>query len=205
MEEVSKQDGRTILFVSHQMNTVIKLCTKGIWLEKGELKQAGTINEIAEAYTNLLKGDVGISHYKRDRGHGDYYFEDIRVMTPNINVGEDLILCIGFNEKYRNRRLVVNINVNDETGELISHIINEDDDFSTENIKNCIRVNLRELNLRPGRYFLSFWAGYDMQHGIDWVEKAVAFEINQLNSFTRRITPFPANSKIIIRSQWQAD
>ena len=205
MEEVSNRDGRTILFVSHQLNSIIKLCTRSIWLEKGELKQAGSVNEIIEAYTNSIKKEQETAHYKRDPGPDDYYFSDIQVKTPHINVGEDLSICIGFNEKYRNQRLILNINVVDETDELISHIINDDDDFSTENIKSKIWITLKELNLRPGRYFLSCWAGFDMQYAIDWVDKAVAFEIHELNNFTRRVTPFPVNSKIIIRSQWQAD
>ncbi len=205
MEEVSKQNGRTILFVSHQLNFVKNLCARGLWLEKGKLKQAGIINEIIECYTNSIKHEQDTAHYKRNTDSSDYYFSDIQVMTPHVNIGEDVIVCIGFNEKYRNKRLVLNINVLDETDEMISHIINDDDSFSTENAMNKIWVSLMALNLRPGRYSLSCWAGYDMHHGVDWVEKAVTFEILELNTLTHRITAFPVNSKIIIRSQWHAD
>jgi lipopolysaccharide transport system ATP-binding protein len=205
MEEVSKQHGRTILFVSHQLNSVIKLCNKGLWLEEGKLKQVGSINEIAEAYTNSINSDHGIAHYVSNPAKADHFFREIKVITPHINVGEDLMLSIGFTEKHKNQRLIININILDESDELISHIINDDAGFSTENTEKKISVTIKEINLLPGRYFLSFWAGYDMQHGIDWVDKAVSFEIDELNNFTRRLTPFPGNSKIIMRSQWQAD
>jgi lipopolysaccharide transport system ATP-binding protein len=205
MEEVSKQNGRTILFVSHQLNFVKKLCTGCVWLEKGELKQTGTVNEIIEYYTNSMNNEQGIAHYTRIADSSDYYFCDIQLLTPQINIGGDVEICIDFNKKYRNKRLILNINVLDEADEMISHIINEDDSFSTENANNKIWINLKELNLKPGRYFLSCWAGYDMYHGIDWVEKAVSFEILEVNTLTHRMAAFPSDSKIIIRSKWQAD
>jgi lipopolysaccharide transport system ATP-binding protein len=206
MEEVSKKDGRTILFVSHQLNSIMKLCTKGIWINKGQLQFAGPVNEAVELYSNSVRDDSSGAVYKREDITGDHFFLSAEVLTPNINVGEDLSIRIGFSEKFRNRNLVLNINVLDEFGELISHIINEDDGFSTEHLQgNSLLVKLRELNLLPGRYFLSFWAGLDMMHGIDYIEKAVAFEIDELNNYTQRIAPFPGHSKIIIRSTWQAE
>jgi len=49
MEEVSGH-GRTILFVSHNMQAIQKLCTKGMLLEKGSLKLAGNIDKVVEGY-----------------------------------------------------------------------------------------------------------------------------------------------------------
>ena len=205
MEEVSKKNDRTIVYVSHQLNFVRKLCTKGLWLEKGELKKFGDIDDIIECYTRSINNEQATTHYTKKKDSGSHYFDSIQVITPRINIGEDLVLCIDFNEKYKNQRLVVNINVLDLAGEMISHIINDDDSFSTEIANNKIWVTLKRLNLISGKYFLSCWAGYDMHHGIDWVANAVAFEIEELNTLTHRMTLFPANSKIIINSQWRAD
>ena len=51
MNDVSKGEGRTVLFVSHNMGSIKSLCTKGIFLKNGELKQAGDIELITELYT----------------------------------------------------------------------------------------------------------------------------------------------------------
>ncbi len=40
MDEVSKQQGRTVLFVSHNMEAVLKLCTRGIFFEFGRVRLA---------------------------------------------------------------------------------------------------------------------------------------------------------------------
>jgi lipopolysaccharide transport system ATP-binding protein len=49
MKDVSK-GGRTILFVSHDMNAIRNLCTRTIWLQKGEIFKIGDAYEITEEY-----------------------------------------------------------------------------------------------------------------------------------------------------------
>ena len=50
MDEVSKQYGKTILFVSHNMLAARQLCTKGIYLKKGHIDFIGEIDEVIEKY-----------------------------------------------------------------------------------------------------------------------------------------------------------
>jgi ABC-type polysaccharide/polyol phosphate transport system ATPase subunit len=53
MGEVSKGDGRTILFVSHNIDAVKNLCNKGILLNNGTLAISSDINQVVENYLNL--------------------------------------------------------------------------------------------------------------------------------------------------------
>lgn len=53
MEEVS-QGGRTVVFVSHQMNQIRRLCGRAIWLESGELKKSGPTAEVIGAYERAM-------------------------------------------------------------------------------------------------------------------------------------------------------
>ncbi|MGE0568361.1 MAG: ABC transporter ATP-binding protein [Bacteroidia bacterium] len=50
MSEISEGEGRTILFVSHSMHVVQKLCNVGLFLQKGELIKEGAIQEIVNLY-----------------------------------------------------------------------------------------------------------------------------------------------------------
>ena len=52
MQDVSKGEGRTVLFVSHNMAAVKSLCTCGFVLSNGEIKFAGKINESVDFYLN---------------------------------------------------------------------------------------------------------------------------------------------------------
>jgi len=50
MGDVTKGEGRTILFVSHNMASIKALCRTGILLESGSLKKAGSINSVIDSY-----------------------------------------------------------------------------------------------------------------------------------------------------------
>ncbi|WP_405325635.1 ABC transporter ATP-binding protein [Leeuwenhoekiella sp. LLG6367-2.1] len=50
MQDISKGEGRTVLFVSHNMTSVRSLCSRGILLEKGLVKMSGSIQEVVEDY-----------------------------------------------------------------------------------------------------------------------------------------------------------
>lgn len=78
MEDVSKS-GRTILFVSHNMSSLRKLCEKGIWLDKGKLISQGPIAEILNAYAKNEVANLEsqwVNTYDEDQ---TIVLEDIRV------------------------------------------------------------------------------------------------------------------------------
>ena len=50
MEEVSRQQGRTVLFVSHNMGVVSSLCPNTIWLDGGMIKECGASREVVSRY-----------------------------------------------------------------------------------------------------------------------------------------------------------
>ena len=50
MQDVSKGEGRTVLFVSHNMGSMQRLCTRGILLENGSIKYMGSISDTIRTY-----------------------------------------------------------------------------------------------------------------------------------------------------------
>ena len=50
MESVSRTDGRTVIFVSHNMNAVNALCRRAIWLEQGRVIEDGPVGTVASKY-----------------------------------------------------------------------------------------------------------------------------------------------------------
>lgn len=60
MQDVSKGEGRTVLFVSHNMASVKKLCTKGVLLENGQLRFMGGIEDTIDEYlSNSNQAELG--------------------------------------------------------------------------------------------------------------------------------------------------
>ena len=58
------QDGRAVLYVSHNMRTVSQLCNRGLFLEKGTVKYDGTVERAIEIY-----GGSGARSLKQDLDH----------------------------------------------------------------------------------------------------------------------------------------
>jgi len=50
MRDVSSKDGRTVLFVSHQMGTVRQLCSRAVLLKHGRVAEMGPVNKVIESY-----------------------------------------------------------------------------------------------------------------------------------------------------------
>ena len=50
MDEVSRTQGRTVLFVSHNMEAVLKLCSRAIFIDAGHLRSAGDVRDVVPTY-----------------------------------------------------------------------------------------------------------------------------------------------------------
>ena len=74
MGEVAKQ-GRTVLFVSHNMQSILKLCTQGLCLEMGRVVNRGTTEEVVTSYHILVESAaVGPELAERRIGSGEYRY-----------------------------------------------------------------------------------------------------------------------------------
>jgi hypothetical protein len=81
--------GRTIIFVSHQINQIRRLCKKVIWLDQGKIFQAGPTPEITGAYeTSMVRRPEGLeegsSLPKIHNGFVGWEIVEPRVENPSI-------------------------------------------------------------------------------------------------------------------------
>lgn len=91
MEEVTR-GGRTVLFVSHNMGAVRRICTRGAWLDRGRLRQLGTAASCVDAYTASLEtpddarnGVFDLTGRKDRAGTGFVRFARVRFLTSEGN------------------------------------------------------------------------------------------------------------------------
>ena len=55
--------GKTILFVTHDVNSVKRFCNRAIWLDKGKLILDGNTDEVTDRYLDFLKSDLPMEEY----------------------------------------------------------------------------------------------------------------------------------------------
>lgn len=89
MSDVAGQ-GRTVLFVSHNMQIVQKLCNKGILLHKGKMVDSGNIEQIAHTY--LTSGNLNDSLIEFDPPVGDIAGQPqlLRIEYPDGNLAQEI-------------------------------------------------------------------------------------------------------------------
>ena len=111
MQDVSKGEGRTVLFVSHNMGSVRRLCTRGILLENGSVKFMGNIHETIKEYLSDeiiqksfegMDGDESVLYLRKasvQSAEGDVFYNNraIIIKMEVCVVKQIASLVIGFN------------------------------------------------------------------------------------------------------------
>lgn len=76
MNEISKSEGKTILYVSHNMNTVRKLCNRCIVLDHGQIIFDGSVED-------------GIAYYIKTKDDGNIHYNLDEAVRPDNRIGKD--------------------------------------------------------------------------------------------------------------------
>lgn len=107
MQDVSKGEGRTVLFVSHNMASVRSLCQHGVLLENGQIKASGEVNEICDLYIQGSKDNLGsmweipIDDNKNFQMYKAELLNDDLSIQHSFSCDEDILLRLYFNVKKR--------------------------------------------------------------------------------------------------------
>jgi len=90
MEEVSRGDGRTILFVSHNVSAIRTLCSKAILLNNGFINEYSDVNSVLKTYSNSISKKSLISSF----------------IKQNINYKDiELINAVSLNEEFEEKSI----------------------------------------------------------------------------------------------------
>ncbi|MEI8274179.1 MAG: ABC transporter ATP-binding protein [Paludibacter sp.] len=186
MQDVSKGEGRTVLFVSHNMAAVRTLCNKGLLLENGTTKLSGDISEVIENYLsedNKLK-----SIWERsDALRNDASFISIKLIDKDENAVE----ILETNAEYF-IEIKYQIYTNTFYGTFAFEIVNGSDisiftshdhdvsniDYATGNYISKIKL---PNSLRPGSYYINIGSNTFGFDSIEYYERVISFEVVDSN------------------------
>ena len=201
MKDVSQGEGRTVLFVSHNMASIRQLCTRGILLEKGMVKMDGSVTDVVNGY---LSDQLSIDTIDRV-GSGDVVFTDYKLGKGNINLGDDLhVECKLKVQKDYFSELIVSADVFNAAGERVVHIINADSQLKIIRQKGdefALSCDIKNINLTPGKYTISLWVG-TMQECFEHIKFCMPFVVEQGDQFLLRETPYPVDCPVSLQSNW---
>ncbi len=78
MNDVSKNEGRTVIFVSHNIPSVIQLCSKTMYMEKGKLLEIGNSEDIIQKY---VYNKASLQYLCNDNKNIEAYFRKVNVVN----------------------------------------------------------------------------------------------------------------------------
>lgn len=190
MQDVSRGEGRTVLFVSHNMASLQNLCTKGVLLENGTLKFQSTIDKTIEEYMSLSSDkQVGgvIDEKVKRTGNGKAIMKSIRMLNSDneeiysFKMGEDIVVEMQIQVFSPLKNLDINVRMDDvhnvkvagwRTGETLE--LNEKRDFHVG--VYTVRLLIKDMNVFDGMYNLSY-SLTDGSELYDYIGSVVSFEI----------------------------
>jgi lipopolysaccharide transport system ATP-binding protein len=142
MKDVSTNDGRTILFVSHNMLAVKSLCNIGLLIDKGKTKEVGRIETIVDSYLSI--NDKSISSFVSiEQESGGLVLHSIKVSNNgtggSFDIEEDLVFDIKVSSQRDYQSISVNIFFNTVEGATIFATCSPAEEFvSGEYFFRCI-------------------------------------------------------------------
>ncbi len=184
MESISHQDGRTVIFVSHNMQSIRDLCPRSLLLSGGQVVQDGPTSSVQAAYYEEMRrsevtSDTSVHDTRHRRGSGAVRFTGIRVQDVQGNATFDFAMgdTIRFVLSYQVFKPVDELYCSivlrsSRTGEVVTSATNL---LSKEPLqagyKASTVIEFPQANLRPGEYPLAFWLGNHLVQAYDVVEE----------------------------------
>ncbi|MFE6236462.1 ABC transporter ATP-binding protein [Cellulosimicrobium sp. NPDC057862] len=172
------QGGRTVLYVSHQLQTVQALCTSAVLLDRGTLTYSGTVEGTLQAYRDSFESFAAAQSDPAKRpGNGNLRLSSVRMEDEFVKSSQDIVVDF---EAPASKDLIgtyfVSMHINNDQGTVIaqcdSRLVGKW--FDPERPQRG-RLVVRDLWLKPGQYTVDVYA---CQAGVlDAWEGAWRFEV----------------------------
>jgi lipopolysaccharide transport system ATP-binding protein len=215
MNDVTEQ-GRTVLFVSHNMATIANLCPRSILLKEGRIVESGPTSEIIDSYLKSIAAlaNTSLADRKDRRGSGQIVVKGIGLydrlgeQLEYPRSGQDLIIRVAYQSQiekvFKNCRVSVLVK---KDGRSYFHLSTELVDIRQLDLQGSGSLDfiVPELPLSEGNYLLHVYleSNGEMQ---DWVMDAAEMSVVDGDFYgTGRNYPAPLwrGSTVLIKYQWR--
>jgi lipopolysaccharide transport system ATP-binding protein len=193
MGEVSSE-GRTVLFVSHNMAAVQQLCARGMVLAEGKVGFWGDIRSAINHYVQDMKilQTVSLADRRDRRGSQWLKFTKVGLFDPAGNErnqvvsGQHLYVRFYYQSEKAMRKATVNVafNIRSSQGYLLTNL-------------NSIDVDKSIMDLHPNGFFQCSWPRFNLRSGsydcalfcavngdiVDWLQSAFAINVEDGDFF----------------------
>ena len=156
MEDVSKNEGRTVLFVSHNMGVVTQLCKSAILLSKGSIAYMGNATGAVDRYLNL---NMNSEIYENKDSDKEFYVEKAYLLdekgsySNSFITSSQIIFRFTINKKIANSFVKLSCTIQSKTGEYLTTFVEDLENwFDSTNGSRTFQVIYPGGVLAPNSY-----------------------------------------------------
>lgn len=181
MKDVSSGEGRTVLFVSHNMASVRNLCKSGIVLENGSVSFMGTADEAVAKYLSINQMSTGVSIAERKDRFGNGKIKVTNIVLRNRDglevedtfVGDYLRIEFHINadSDIDFSKMIVACSLSDNFGDIKVLWVSDEMNFTFEKMnEGLFYFEIPNLNIRPNVYNFNYQISLNSTNINDWCD-----------------------------------
>jgi lipopolysaccharide transport system ATP-binding protein len=208
-------EGRTVLFVSHNLAAVDQLCDRAMLLERGRKIAEGTTTEVIGHYVQSLRREASLDLAARDdrSGSGRLRFQSMRLHldgepSDTLMTGRDaeflLDYTVGSGEVLRNANFSVSIST--LLGETMLHLYTVTRGELLRDLPptGTVRCAIPRLPLPAGQYLVTLWADVGGTAGevLDWIQRAAELTVAEGDYFGTGRPALASHPAVLVEHTW---
>lgn len=215
MGSVSRQ-GRTVLFVSHNMGAIENLCTRTILLEKGQILDMGDTTEIVSNYLTRTYHDEASFDDMEHEGNGKLrvlkmHLEDKDGKSVSaLNAGEDAAFCFHYENKglSPNDKVSFGVGITSSREQPLANLYSDYSNVFLQHLpeQGIIRLRVQNLPFTAGDYLVGVRVvmngNYQTGILVDYPLGAVPFQIRASDYFGTGNLQLPRWGNTLIKGEW---
>jgi lipopolysaccharide transport system ATP-binding protein len=211
MHEVSANQGRTVLFVSHNMTAVEALCSQGILMQKGRMNFQGSIRDTIPKYLAGFErpANQDLEHETDRSGSGKVrlrrvnFFSDGAAAQETMS-GAEIALEFVYNNKEQVKNAKVVFTIYTEAGVPLASVNNTFTGFvpKLDPASGSVRCTIKRLNLNQGKYRVAAALQDEGGETYDHVPSALWFTVAGSRFYAAGRVPDPRYSPLLLEHSW---
>jgi lipopolysaccharide transport system ATP-binding protein len=208
MGDVSLGEGRTVLFVSHNMSAIKQICKTGIFLENGIVKMTGEMSKVVENYLNLNNRQKSFEPFKiKDL---DVWVKKIELNCDNEGLvisGKPLKIDIQLVAEREISKIGIELIISREDIDGIVFATNTKTRKNLEVIinrgENNIVCLIHEFNLCSGKYWLGFGIDMPMVQFYYYEKQQLMFDVEEIIIAPSLVPTLPGYGYVQLKHDWE--
>ena len=207
MEDVSAKEGRTVLFVSHNMPIIENLCCRVIHMQDGQIASTGDSHSVIASYLQSLPVfGVGALCSVRE-GIRDVEISEVRILNGVVRIGDPLIISITYQQLRGGGKRIVECGMsiwNDNEVKIVSISSLHKNEISTYPSCGTVSCIIPKLPLVHGVYCLNVFV--TSSDGIeDYLVRAAQFNVHESDYFGTGKLVDPAWGCVVVDHSWNLE